>query len=174
MKGLVHIYCGDGKGKTTCALGLGLRACGNGMNVFMLQFLKSNHSSEHNAIRQLINFRYTTVMDSVKFVFQMTDAEKQALKEANEAKFAEIRKECEAGKIDLLILDEAVGCVNVGLLDEAELIRFLKEKPEGLEVVLTGRDPSKALMDAADYISEIRKIKHPFDRGIEARKGIEF
>lgn len=174
MRGLIHLYCGDGKGKTTCAMGLGLRAVGADKKVFMLQFLKSDNCSEHRAIRQLQGFDYRTVMEFTKFVFQMSDAEKEDVKTKSEEAFDEVCEMCRRGEVDLLILDEVLGCIDVRLLSEDKVVAFLETKPEALEVVLTGRGPSQRLIDLSDYVSEIKKIKHPYDQGIGARKGIEY
>ena len=103
----------------------------------------------------------------------MTDDEKRETKEAQTALFHEVCAFCRDQKPDLVVCDELIGASALGLVPETEVLRFLQEKPEKTEVVLTGRNPSPALVDLADYVSEIKKIKHPFDRGIPAREGIE-
>lgn len=174
MKGMIEVYCGDGKGKTTAALGLALRATGFGLKVYMLQFLKSNDCSEHNAVKGIKNLRLETVADKVKFVFMMNEQEKEENRKLNEAKFDEAVRLCQSGEVDVMIFDEIIGCVNCGQLGLNKVIDFLVNKPENLEIVLTGRDPDKSIVELADYVSEVKKIKHPYDKGVNARKGIEF
>ncbi len=171
--GLIHIYCGDGKGKTTAAVGLCVRAAGAGLRVLIFQFLKDNTSSERNILRFSENITVLDGPEEEKFSFQMTSAEKKERKTSYEEKLQEVTRKAVDEKYDVLFLDEAIYAVRAGLLDETLLLDFLKKKPEKLEVILTGQEPSEALLEAADYVSEIRKIKHPFDRGIKARKGIE-
>ena len=113
-------------------------------------------------------------MEFTKFVFQMSDVEKEDVKTKSEEAFDEVCEMCRRGEVDLLILDEVLGCIDVGLLSEDKVVAFLETKPEALEVVLTGRGPSQRLIDLSDYVSEIKKIKHPYDQGIGARKGIEY
>ena len=158
--GLIHIYCGDGKGKTTASLGLVLRCAGRGGKVLFAQFLKGRPTGELTALKALPQVTVLRGKAILKFTFQMTAAEKQATCEAQTALLQKVRAFCEAYHPDLAVCDELV-------------IHFLKEKPAPTEVVLTGRDPSPTLLDLADYVSEIKKIKHPFDRGIAARIGIE-
>lgn len=170
-RGCVHIYCGDGKGKTTCAMGLCVRAAGAGKKVLLHQFLKDNSSSERQVIDHLPGVTVVPGAPMDKFTFQMNEQELAALKESNDAMFAKL---CAmAGDYDMLILDESVYAMDMGLLSEEPVIDFLSHRPEHLEVVLTGRNPSGRLKEQADYISEIGKRKHPFDRGLSSRVGIE-
>lgn len=171
--GLIHIYCGDGKGKTTTGMGLCARAAGYGYRVLIYQFMKNNSTSE----RKLLGLSdHITIMDGLpqeKFSFQMTPEEKASRREYYESQFAMITaKACEED-YDVLFCDELVYAIRAGLFTEQKLLDFLSSRPKKLEVILTGRDPSPALIDACDYVSEIRKIKHPFDQGLPARKGIE-
>ncbi len=169
---LVHIYCGDGKGKTTASVGLAVRAAGSGKKVLFTQFFKNGTSSEISVLKSLPNVTVNVCEKKHKFFFRMNEEERECAKEDYEEVF---RKAVQAVKdgVGLLVLDEAVSACNHGMLEEAEVIRLLKDRGE-TEIVLTGRDPSQALQEEADYISEVRKIKHPFDKGIKARKGIEF
>ena len=170
-RGCVHIYCGDGKGKTTCSMGLSIRAAGNGKKVLLHQFLKDNSSSERYVIDKIPNITVVPGKKMDKFTFQMNEEEKALLHEQNDAMFERLVKE--AAAYDMLVLDESVYAMSMGLLTEEKVIDFLKNRPEKLEVVLTGRNPSEALKEQADYISEICKIKHPFDEGLGSRQGIE-
>ena len=170
-RGCVHIYCGDGKGKTTCVMGLGVRAAGAGKKVLLHQFLKDDSSSERNIIDGLANITVVPGTPMDKFTFQMNDEELRALRENNDAMFDRLCGMAE--DYDMLILDESVYAIDMGLLSEEKVLAFLANRPEHLEVVMSGRNPSEKLKAQADYISEIRKIKHPFDEGLCSRVGIE-
>lgn len=173
-KGLVHIYCGEGKGKTTASIGLATRAAGDGKKVIVTQFLKGRPSGEVASLSALPGVEVLRSPEIKKFAWEMDDQEKaEARKQYCDLLEAAIARAL-AGGCDLLILDESLGACSCAFLDEADLLRFISEKPEALEVVLTGRGPSQALIDAADYVTEMKKVKHPFDKGIPARKGIEF
>ena len=171
-RGLVHIYCGDGKGKTTAALGLTLRAAGSGLTVVFVQFFKDGHSAEFQAMEKLENVILLPPERTFGFSWTLSPEERAEAKRYYTGLLAAAEEK--SGGCDLLVMDEAVGAVAAGFIDEARLLAFLADKPEGLEVVLTGRDPSQALVDRADYVTEMRKIKHPFDRGIPARRGVEY
>ena len=172
--GLVHIYCGNGKGKTTCATGLAVRCAGNGGRVLWFQFLKTDMSSERKSLENLDNIDMLSGYSEMKFTFKMSQEEKEAAADFFDSRFEEIVALTKNDKYDMLILDEVLDAVALNMLSENKLINFLENKPKGLEVVLTGRDPSEKLCSLADYISEIKKIKHPYDKGINARKGIEY
>ena len=170
-KGCVHIYCGDGKGKTTCVMGLATRAAGSGKKVLLHQFLKENNSSERNIIDHIPKITVVPGAKMDKFTFQMNEEERKQLHEANDAMFDELI--AMAADYDMIVLDECVYALSMGLLTEDKVIAFLESKPESLEVVMSGRNPSERLMEYADYISEIKKVKHPFDQGLSSRIGIE-
>lgn len=172
MAGLIHIYCGDGKGKTTAAVGLAVRAAGAGKKVIFTQFFKDGSSSEITSLHCLENIQLRHCTTVRGFFRRMTDAEKaKASADYTQLFFNVVAAAKEA---DLLILDEIVSACNHGTVAETAVTAFLLSKPEKLEVVLTGRNPSQALLALADYVTEMRKIRHPFDHGITARKGIEF
>lgn len=170
--GFVHIYCGDGKGKTSAAAGFAVRAAGRGRNVVVARFLKNDDSGEVEGLRALSSVRVIPCTENFGFVFQMDEETKKKAAAYNRSLFDKA-VEYAAGA-DLLVLDEILAAVNYSMVPESAVTEFIKTRPEKLEVVLTGRNPSGALMELADYISEIRKIKHPFDRGILAREGIEY
>lgn len=171
--GLVHIYCGDGKGKTTTAVGLCVRAAGYGYRVLMYQFMKDNTTSERKVLDLCDRITIVDGLPEEKFSFQMTPGEKRQRKKYYEQQLKAVTEKARSENYDVLFLDEVIYTIGAGLLDEALVLDFLKNKPEHLEVILTGQNPGKALTDAADYVSEIKKIKHPFDCGMPARKGIE-
>jgi cob(I)alamin adenosyltransferase len=172
MSGLIHIYCGDGKGKTTAAVGLAVQAAGAGQKVLFAQFLKTDMSSEIPVLRGLDGVRVRHCATVRGWVRDMTEPQRTQAAGDYNGFLAELFREAEA--YDLLVLDEVITACGAGFIQPAALARLLETKPEGLEVVLTGRDPDPALTELADYITEMRKKKHPFDRGIRARKGIEF
>ncbi len=175
MKGLVHIYTGDGKGKTTAAIGLGVRACGRGLKVLMVQFLKGMPTGEMLSLKALepgfILYRGT---QTTKFTWEMNEEEKAQAAAEQQYIFEFAQNAAIKGECDLLILDEALGAVSSGMLDIKELLEFVKRKPDELEMVLTGRGAPQELIELADYVSEIRALRHPADKGINGRKGIEF
>lgn len=172
--GLIHIYCGDGKGKTTAAMGLGMRACGREKKVLLTQFLKDNNTGELISIEKLGENFQVYKGEPVKSFFKFMSEEEQ-LKTKNEhsKRFKEVTLKAINENVDLLILDEIIASINLNLIDLKEVISFLKSKPKGLEVVLTGRNPKQVLIDIADYVSEIKAIKHPYQKGINSRIGIE-
>lgn len=172
-QGLIEVYCGDGKGKTTAALGLILRASGRGLKVILCQFLKGWETGELKTLPLLPGVEVYRAPGITKFSFQMNAEEKARVRKDHDALLAKIVALCTEKKADVLVLDEALGACSTGLLNEDKLLQFLKAKPAGLEVVLTGRNPSAAILEAADYVSEICKRKHPYDKGITARDGIE-
>ncbi len=172
MAGLIHIYCGDGKGKTTAAVGLTLRSAGAGNRVVFTQFFKDGSSSEISLLRQIPGISVLHTKTVGGFWKRMT-AEQQAQASRDYTELFHIA--CERAKnMDLLVLDEVISACNHGAVPEEALLEFLQNKPENLEVVLTGQNPSEALLAQADYVTEMKKVKHPFDRGVLARKGIEY
>lgn len=172
MAGLIHLYCGDGKGKTSAAVGLAVRASGAGKQVVFTQFFKDGSSSEIESLKRLPGIR-TIHANTVKgFYHAMTPEQREQAREDYTALFRQVTDA--ARDADLLILDEIVSACNRGVVPETLVTDFLRCKSQQLEVVLTGRDPSPGLTELADYITEMRKLRHPFDRGIPARKGIEF
>ena len=170
-RGLVHLYCGNGKGKTTASIGLTIRAAGSGKRVLFHQFLKDNSSSERNIIDNLKNVTVIQGVPLAKFTFQMTAQELDDILEANNRRLVELFEK--AADYDVLVMDETLYAIDRGLLSEEKVIECLEKKPYSLEVVMSGRNPSRNMIAHADYVSEITKIKHPWDQGISARKGIE-
>lgn len=173
MFGLIHIYCGDGKGKTTAAVGLAVRCAGRGNKVLLVQFLKSRDSGELYSLAKLPDIEVMRGKESKKFTFQMNEEEKHALLIEHNKMFEQVLAKIKNGGYSLLILDEVLGALNAKVFEMPKLIEFLRHKPENLEVVLTGRNPAPELVEIADYVSEMRKVKHPMDKGIMAREGIE-
>jgi cob(I)alamin adenosyltransferase len=168
-KGLVHLYSGDGKGKTTAAMGLALRALGNGKRVVIVQFLKGEPSGEV-ALLQELGAKIYRDRPGMKFVFQMNETEKQAAREAQNEHLRTALTE----QADLLILDEACAAVRLAMVDEALLRAAVQHKPYAQELVLTGRDPADWMLEAADYHTEMQCRRHPYQMGVAARPGVEF
>lgn len=172
MRGLMHIYCGEGKGKTTAAMGLALRAAGAGKRVLVLQFFKDGSSSEIGVLSSLPGVDVVEQKRRFGFFWTLSDQEKAQAREYYSALLEEVM--AKSGAYDLLVLDEAMSACANGVIREERLLALLDGRAEGLEVVLTGRNPSQAMVDQADYITEMRKIKHPFERGVPARLGVEY
>lgn len=172
--GCIHIYYGNGKGKTTCSVGLAVRAAGCGKKVLFIQFMKTGKSSEIKMIEQLPGIEVMEAPRMKKFSFRMNDEEKQEMLDADNAVLSQVREKVSEGDYDLLVMDESLGSCHKGFLDEGLLLDFLRNKPDHLEVVMTGRHPDDTLMAIADYVTEMHKVKHPYDQGINARRGIEF
>lgn len=171
--GRIHIYYGDGKGKTTTGMGLILRAAGYGYRVLLYQFMKNNKTSERKIMEQVDNITIIDGLDQEKFSFQMTPKEKEERRRFYGEQFQKVTAKAVKENYDVLFMDETIYAITAGLLDEALVLDFLKTKPEHLEVILTGNTPGPELIGLADYVSEIRKIRHPFDNGQKARMGIE-
>ena len=171
--GLIHIYCGDGKGKTTASIGIAIRSISYGYNVLFCQFLKSGESSEVKVLCKYPNCRVEVGEGLKGFVKDLTKEELHKVIDNNNNILEKAINLCGEGKCDILILDEIIATVNLQLIDYNKLIGFLKNKPRNIEVIMTGRNPNSELVNLADYISEIKKIKHPFDKGIYARNGID-
>lgn len=175
VKGLIHIYTGNGKGKTTAAIGLGVRACGSGMRVLMVQFLKSMPTGEMAALKALEpNFILHRGTKQKKFTWQMNESERLQTAAQQKAIFEFAVNNAISGACDLLILDEVLGAISTGMLEKGSLLELIKNKPVDLELVLTGRGASDELIELADYVSEIKAVKHPACKGIKGREGIEY
>ena len=170
--GMIQLYCGDGKGKTSAAMGQCLRAVGHGLRVGIVQFLKNGSSGEIAVLSRMESVRVFPFLKQVKFSFAMNEEEKQEARAFYNTLFGEAAASAES--LDVLLLDEVCAAVSAGLLDENVLLAFLREKPAGLEVLLTGREPSEEIRKLADYISEIRMLRHPYEKGVPAREGIEW
>ncbi|MGI6017819.1 MAG: cob(I)yrinic acid a,c-diamide adenosyltransferase [Marvinbryantia sp.] len=171
--GLVHIYCGDGKGKTTAGMGLCMRAAGCGLQVLLYQFMKNNRTNERKILEKADNVTIIDGLEEEKFSFQMTEEEKAQRRIFYAQQLKTVTEKAAEEEYDVLFLDEIIYTIGAGLLEEQLLLNFLDQKPEHLEVILTGQGPSEALMERADYVSEICMRKHPFQKGMPARDGIE-
>ena len=171
MKAYIHIYTGNGKGKTTAAFGLALRAVGAGMKVFIGQFVKGKTYNENLVVaRYLKNITVKQYGLDCFIVNDPTDDDiKAAVKGLNE-----MHKIITSGKHNLVIMDEINIALYYKLIDVNEVIEIMKNKPEHVELVLTGRYAPQQLIDMADLVTEMKEVKHYYQQGIEARKGIEY
>ena len=174
MSGLVHLYCADGKGKTTAAMGLAVRCAGWQERVLVVQLMKQDNSGERRILEQLPQVTLWETYPDAKFSFRMTLAEKAEAAHWYTGQFRRITEAVHGGTYRMLILDELLSCISCGFLPEETVLAFLDSRPENLEVVMTGRNPSPALAERADYLTEMCLRKHPYEEGISARKGIEY
>lgn len=171
-KGLIHIYCGDGKGKTTAAVGLAVRCAGDSGKVLFAQFLKDGTSGEISILKSIDGITLAPFYENAGFTFKMTAEEKKAAADFYTALLEQIKSTAQG--YDMIVLDEVLHAVNAGLVPLDTLTGFIEARPDKTEIILTGRSPEPRLCALADYITEMHKIKHPFDSGIKARKKIEF
>ncbi len=180
---MIELYCGDGKGKTTAATGLAIRAAGNYIPVVFVQFMKDGSSGELKVLKKIEGVRLLVPDVCFGFVKYMTEEQKRETALVYESLFRQLEQivgtiETEKrGMLDnmqaVIILDEVTHACNHGLLSKQAVISFLDRYGQDMEIVLTGRDPAEEFRERADYITEMRKVRHPYERGIKARKGIE-
>lgn len=174
-KGLIQVYTGDGKGKTTAAVGQGIRALGRGYTVYMVQFLKSQDTGELKVLEKLEpGFRVFRFEKKRGFIWNLSEDEIAELKKEVETAFDFVKSVLENSECDILILDEIMAAMSNKLIDINAVADILKNKPSNIEIILTGRNVPDEILDLADYVSEIACKKHPFEKGIGARKGIEY
>lgn len=174
---MIHLYYGEGKGKTTAAIGLAVRFLGNDIPVVFVQFLKSRQAGEVLSLEKL-GAKIFRGKAAGKFTFQMSDFEKTETKRiSNENLFDALdycRKMTSKNEKVLLVLDEICAAWNSNLVDKVEIEYLISNVPDTMELVLTGRNPPDLFKKSARYITEMKKEKHPFDTGITARQGVEF
>jgi len=170
-KGYIHVYTGPGKGKTTAAIGLGIRAAGAGLKVNMIQFMKGRKYSELITIDKIHNFSYSQYGRD-EFVNKRNPEQIDIDLAQKGFKYAE--ETINSNKHDVIILDEINVAIDFNLIRFEKVIKMIEGKPEKLELVLTGRYAHPEIVKIADYVSEILEIKHPYQMGVEARKGIDY
>lgn len=174
--GMIQVYIGDGKGKTTAAVGLTIRALGCNLKVLFAQFLKSGQTGEKIILEtfqdKLLFFR--PKQRHQQFLWEMTAEELAWTKEDIELGWEILKSEIFSGKWDIVVLDEILDCIQNHLLSEEEILKTVKERPEKVEIVITGHQAPQSFYEIADYISQIDAVKHPFNKGVPARRGIEF
>jgi len=170
MKGYIHVYTGNGKGKTTAAIGLVIRAVGAGLKVYMGQFIKSDAYSEHKTFKKYLPF--VQVETYGRGCFIQNDPEDIDISLAYEG-WERAKEIVNEGKFDIVILDEINIAIYYKMLNKNEVVQCMEHKPEGIELVLTGRYADKDILNAADLVTEMREVKHYYNEGILAREGIE-
>ncbi len=170
MTGYVQVYTGNGKGKTTAAIGLAVRALGAGWKVFFAQFLKAGEYSEHKALARFSD--HLTIKTYGRGVFINGEPEDEDRRLA-QAAYQEIADIVASGRYRLVVLDEANVAVKYGLLTVDQILDLIERRAEGVELLITGRYAHSRLVDRADLVTEMREIKHYFDQGIKARVGVE-
>jgi cob(I)alamin adenosyltransferase len=170
MKGYVQVYTGDGKGKTTAALGLALRAAGAGLKVYVCQFMKKGDYSEIKALDRYSDLITVKQFGTGKFINDKPSPEDVA---AAQDALAEVKKIFSKGSYNVLIMDEANVAVHLGLLSIDDMKELILSRPENMELVVTGRNAPRELMEMADLVTEMKLIKHYFQDGVGAREGIE-
>lgn len=168
--GYVQVYTGEGKGKTTAALGLALRAAGAGFHVYIGQFCKAQHCSEHLALKRFDDLITIRQFGEPGFIFgQPSDTDKQAATKA----LTELTNTIKAGNHHVVILEEINIAIHIGLIDVHHVLEIIRNRPPQVELVLTGRYAHPRIIEAADLVTEMRPIKHYMDQGVQARTGIE-
>lgn len=174
MKGETQIYTGDGKGKTTAAIGAGIRAAGAGMKVLMIRFMRPpGESSEEEALKKIASFE----VENFGVEGLIEEGQKDELWKSQKNKALEgLERVKEALKedYDLLILDEALTCIRFDLIEEKDILKIIQRKPDDLELIMTGLEATDKLVEKSSLVTEMRKVKHYYDEGIEAREGIEY
>ena len=170
-KGFIHVYTGPGKGKTTAALGLGLRAVGAGFKVHMVQFMKGRRYSEIDGIEQLSNF---SISQHGRDEFVNKENPEQIDIDMAQEGFDFAKKIIKDSKFDMIILDEINVAVDFKLIDLKDVLNLIEDKPEPLELILTGRYAHSDIIKKADLVTEMLEIKHPYQKGVLSRKGIDF
>ena len=170
-KGFIHVYTGNGKGKTTAAIGLGIRAIGEGLKVIMIQFMKGRRYSELDALEHIKNF---TVVQFGRDEFVSKKKPEQIDIDLAQKGIFYAQDIIQKGEYDLVILDEINVAVDFNLIPLKNVIELLEHKPESVELVLTGRYASPEIIKHADIVSEILEIKHPYQKGTQSRKGIDW
>jgi cob(I)alamin adenosyltransferase len=167
---MIHIYTGDGKGKTTASMGLAIRAAGSGRKVVIVQFLKGTDSGELHSLSLIPNITVLRNMECRGFFHNLSEEVRRKITEENN----ENLKKAFVLPYDLIVLDEICAAYSLEAVGRKAVDDLLRDFPAEKELVLTGRNPPDHFCNAADYISEIKKIKHPFDKGVPAREGIEY
>ncbi len=170
---MIHLYCGDGKGKTTAALGLALRAVGHGIPVLVVRFLKNDASGEVEPLKNLPGVQVVPCNKTFGFSWEMTCEQKQEAGAYYTDLFCQ-GWDLACGRGGVALFDELAGAVDLGFVSQELVLEKLASSPEGLEVVITGREPSPEFLELADYVTQMQCLKHPYERGVKARPGVEY
>lgn len=174
-QGLVQVYTGDGKGKTTAAIGQGIRAYGNGLKVYMIQFLKGGKTGELSTVEKLGDkfkiFRFEKPKD---FTWNLNKEELEQLREEIRTGYNFILDVIKENKCDLLIIDEVMAVLSNNFLSVEEVLYIIDNKPKNMEIILTGRNAPKEIIEKSNLVTEMKCVKHYFNEGIPSREGIEY
>ncbi|SFN32392.1 cob(I)yrinic acid a,c-diamide adenosyltransferase [Proteiniclasticum ruminis] len=173
-KGQIHIYTGEGKGKTTAALGLSMRAAGRDRKVLFVQFLKGQDTGEQFLMRKIPQITHVKLANARTFFHALTAEEQKSLLEETEKEWESLYKQIMDGGFDLVVLDEIMAAMYLGIIPESKVVTLLQEKPFQMELVLTGRKAPDLISKEAGLITEMRKIRHYYDQGIQSREGTEY
>ena len=171
---MIHIISGNGKGKTSAAVGLAVRAAGAGLKVAFFQFLKDGRSSEIAVLKAIDGISVRCCEECRKFTYEMDESEKKAVIKSQRVMMNEAAALLREQTVDMLVLDEFFAAYNTGFIDREAADSLVFGCPDNVELVLTGREPAEKFCKAADYHSEIRSLKNPYDKGTQARRGIEY
>ena len=175
-KGCIQLYYGDGKGKTTAAMGQIVRCVGHNFKVLVYQFLKEPTSGEVGVIKNLPGVEYIANEGQIPFLFNLTPEQQEYYQEIFLKKFNEVKEKYFSGEYDLVVLDEVIDAYQLGTLPKEELHEIMEKRPEHTELVITGHQYGMSideLINRADYVTKFVKEKHPFDKGLGCRVGIE-
>ena len=171
-KGLVQVYTGNGKGKTSAAFGSALRAVGLGLRVYVIQFIKGGFDYGELHVAKQIPRLKLTAFGRGKFITEMPPSKRDAQVAKEAFEFA--KKTVESGKYDIVVLDEINVVLNLRMIGVDEVIQLIKSKPKHVELILTGRNAPKEIIEIADLVTEMREVKHPYAQGVQPRRGIEY
>lgn len=176
QKGCIQLYYGDGKGKTTAAVGQIVRSVGHGFKVLVYQFLKEPNSGEVSILKSLPGVEYIENEGEIPFMFNLTPEQQEFYKEKFQKTFNIVREKFFSGEYDLVVLDEVIDAYNLDTVPKEQILEMMDKKPENTELVITGHQYGmdiSELTKRADYVTNFVKEKHPFDLGMPCRKGIE-
>ena len=176
QKGCIQLYYGDGKGKTTAAVGQIVRSVGHGFKVLVYQFLKEPNSGEVSVLKSLPGVEYIENEGEIPFMFNLTPEQQEFYKEKFQKTFNIVREKFFSGEYDLVVLDEVIDAYNLDTVPKEQILEMMGKKPENTELVITGHQYGmdiSELTKRADYVTNFVKEKHPFDLGMPCRKGIE-
>lgn len=169
----IHLYHGTGKGKTTAAIGLSIRAAGAGKTIVFAQFMKGNDSSEMNILRTIPQIVVVQVGHQYGFTWNMDEEGKKKIKARHDTMLTEIEKILQEKRVDVLILDEVVSAYQYDLIDRGRVEKLVQNTYD-VEMVMTGRNPAEFMIQKADYVTNMQAEKHPYEQGVPARFGIEW
>lgn len=172
-KGLMHIYHGDGKGKTTAAVGLAVRAAGAGLHVAFMQLMKDAASAELNILKKIDQIEVYTIKNTYGFTWNMSDDNRIQLRMRNDRAMKAMIKAAKEELYQMIVVDEIMSAYQGGFVDKTSVLALMQLCKGTTELVFTGRNPAKELLDRADYITEMKNERHPYEKGITARVGIE-